>query len=72
MVLDFIRAQPALRSTPTLRDHWHDTYADAVARSGPSRPAENVQSRSSFAGVPLLGCLYKGVETLPQEPSDLS
>ena len=38
----------------------------------PSRPAENVQSRSSFAGVPLLGCLYKGVETLPQEPSDLS
>jgi hypothetical protein len=31
-----------------------------------------VQSRSSFAGVPLLGSLYKGVETLPQEPSDLS
>ena len=69
MILDFIRGF-ALDTDAT--GHWHDTYADAVARSGPSRPAENVQSRSSFAGVPLFGCLYKGVETLPQEPSDLS
>ena len=38
----------------------------------PSRSAENVQLRRCFVEVPLSGCLYKGVETLPQEPSDLS
>ena len=64
---------PHFRQKSMLRKTLDDSLLrDAVARSDPSRPAENVQSRSSFAGVPLLGCLYKGVETLPQEPSDLS
>ena len=30
------------------------------------------RAADDFAGVLLSGCLYKGVETLPQEPSDLS
>ena len=27
---------------------------------------------TTWRGVPLSGCVYKGVETLPQEPSDVS
>ena len=30
------------------------------------------RAADDFAGVPLSGCVYKGVETLPQEPSDVS